>query len=143
MVHEAHMHRVVQAGALGKQADAREQPLGGLVAVLGEEDRVRLLVHPEIARTVGLLLPLQEGRDLVHAIVELGPVLRLAGDDERRARLVDQDRVHLVDDGVAERPLHAVRFLHRHVVAQVVETVLVIGAVGHVGGVRRALRLRR
>ena len=111
-------------------------------------DLVVLLVDPEVARRLGLvgllllLLPGEQRRHLVHALVDLGAVLGLARDDERRARLVDQDRVHLVDDGVGEAALEALLDVHRHVVAQVVEAELVVGAVGDVGGVRRALRPR-
>ncbi len=67
--------------------------------------------------------------------IELGAVFGCAGDDQRRARLVDQDRVDLVDDGVVEAALEAVLPRHRHVVAQVVETELVVGAVDDVARV--------
>ena len=71
----------------------------------------------------------------VYLGVELGGVLGRAGDDERRARLVDQDRVDLVDDGVGKRPLDHVVEPELHVVAQVVEAELVVGPVGHIGGI--------
>src|SRR5690606_17960667 len=58
-----------------------------------------------------------------------------AGDDERGAGLVDQDRVDLVDDGEVVAALHHVAGLPGHVVAQVVEAELVVRAVGDVGGV--------
>ena len=61
--------------------------------------------------------------------------LALAADDERRARLVDEDRVDLVDDGVVERALRVVERRELHVVAQVVEAELVVLAVGDVGAV--------
>ena len=56
-------------------------------------------------------------------------------DDQRRARLVDEDVVDLVDDGEAALALHPLVELDDHVVAQVVEPELVVGAVRHVGGV--------
>ena len=37
--------------------------------------------------------------------VEIGALLGRAADDERRAGLVDQDRVDLVDDGVVQLAL--------------------------------------
>ena len=43
--------------------------------------------------------------------------------------------VHLVDDGEVMRALHHVVDAHLHVVAQIVEAELVVGAVGHVAGV--------
>jgi hypothetical protein len=104
---------------------------------------VGLLVDPEVALALLLLLPREQRRHLVHAHVEVGVVLGLAGDDQRRARLVDEDRVDLVDDGVGELLLHAVLRRIDHVVAQVVEAELVVGAVGDVGGVGGLLLLVR
>lgn len=54
-------------------------------------------------------------------------------DDQRGAGLVDQDGVDLVDDGEVVPALHQVVERVRHVVAQVVEAELVVGAVGDVG----------
>ncbi len=75
-------------------------------------------------------------------VEHVGRVLDGAGDDERRARLVDEDGVDLVDDGVVVPALDAVLEPDRHVVAQVVEAELVVRAVGDVGGVL-VLALRR
>ena len=61
--------------------------------------------------------------------------LRLAGDDQRRPRLVDQDRVDLVDDREGVAALDEPVLRDGHVVAQVVEAELGVGAVGDVGGV--------
>ena len=65
-------------------------------------------------------------------------VLRRAADDEQGARLVDEDRVDLVDDGEGVAALDAVLDRAGHVVAQVVEAELVVGAVGDVAGVGHA-----
>ena len=67
--------------------------------------------------------------------VEFGRILGLARDNQRRARLVDQDRVDLVDDGEVEGPLDHVVELELHVVAQIVEAKLVVCAVGDVAGI--------
>ena len=55
--------------------------------------------------------------------------------------LVDQDRVDLVDDRVVVTPLGLLRFGGGHVVAEVVETELVVRAVRDVAGVLGALVL--
>ncbi len=91
----------------------------------GQDDRALLLVD--------LVVGLVELGDVgVDGVVELGAVVERAGDDQRRARLVDQDRVDLVHDGedvpALDHVLHAVL----HVVAQIVEAELVVGAVGDV-----------
>ena len=54
---------------------------------------------------------------------------RLAGDDQRRPRLVDQDRVDLVDDREGVAALDEPVLRDGHVVAQVVEAELGVGAV--------------
>jgi hypothetical protein len=107
-----------------------EQLLDALDALVGEHRRVGLLVDG----VVDLAL---EARDhLVDPAVPVGRVLGAAGDDERRAGLVDEDRVDLVDHRVVERALdHAVGRL-LHVVAQVVEAELAVLAVGDVAVVR-------
>src|SRR4029434_9562904 len=82
---------------------------------------------------VGFLL--QMGNDLVDPVILVRRILGRAGDDQGRTGLVDQDRVHLVDNGVVKLPLHALGEVELHVVAQIVEAVLVVGAVGHVGAI--------
>ena len=75
------------------------------------------------------------------------PAVRLARgrtrDDERRAGLVDEDRVDLVDDREEVTALDEVLLAPRHVVAQVVEAELVVRAVGDVGVVLLAADLGR
>ncbi len=102
-----------------------------------------LLVDREVAG--GVLLPgllaldllaaHQLGNDAVDPVVLVGGLLARAGDDERRAGFVDQDRVDLVNDGVVEVALNTIAQAELHVVAEVVETELVVGAVGDVAGV--------
>ena len=65
--------------------------------------------------------------------VGIGGLHACAGNDERRARLVDEDGVDLVDDGEVVAALHAGARAGHHVVAQVVETEFGIGAIRHVG----------
>ncbi len=102
--------------------------------------RVRFLVDQEVAgRVLGavllldLLAALQLGNDLVELVVLVDRLLGRARDDQRRARLVDQDRVDLVDDGEVVAVLDHRRQVELHVVAQVVEAELVVGPVGDVG----------
>ena len=93
--------------------------------------------------SIGVIVFGHEPRDQARVRVELvGRLAGLAADDQRRARLVDEDGVDLVDDGVVQPALHAAVELLRHVVAQVVEAELVVGRVGDVGRVRLAARAR-
>ncbi len=106
---------------------------------LGRRDRLVLLVVLEVR--VGVLpLAVRVVRDRVEAlrdpsevVVDLGGGLRLAGDDQRRPCLVDQDRVDLVHDRVAVTALDDPFERDGHVVAQVVEAELGVRAVGDLG----------
>ncbi len=73
--------------------------------------------------------------DFVDAVILVGGFFGRAGNDQRRARFVDQDRVDFVDDGEVVAALHALGQVVLHVVAQVVETEFVVGAEGDVRGV--------
>jgi hypothetical protein len=101
--------------------------LAGHHAAVGEKRVLLLLVD----RVVDVLLEQRDHR--VGLAVLVGALLGGPRDDQRGARLVDEDGVHLVDDGEVELALHAFLGLAGHVVAQVVEAELVVGAVGDVG----------
>ncbi len=105
-------------------------------ALLGGRDGVLLEVDEVVAALRGVLGPGLEARHQAgEGVVE---VLRFAGraaDDERRAGLVDEDVVDLVDDGEVALALHPLGEVLDHVVAQVVEAQLVVRGVRHVRGV--------
>ena len=105
--------------------------------VFGDADRALALVH----LVVDVLL--EQRRHPRELLVPARALLRGPGDDQRGAGLVDEDGVGLVDDGVVVAALHHVGGVPGHVVAQVVEAELVVGAVGDVAGVLHAPHLRR
>ena len=77
---------------------------------------------------------LEATHDRCEPVVQLRGVGDPSGDDQRCAGLVDEDRVDFVDDAVVVTTLlHLVGLRLRHVVAQVVEAHLVVGAVRDVG----------
>ena len=88
----------------------------------------------------------QHGRALAakHQGAPLARLLGLPRDDQRRTRLVNEDRVHFIDDAKGEGTLEdeVVRLL-REVVAQVVEAELRVGDVRDVRRVRLPPRLAR
>ncbi len=111
-------------------------------ALFSQGDGVRLFVHQEIpggvlpaVRLLDLFTPFQPGNDAIDAGVLVDGILGRARDDQGRSGFVDKDGVDLVDDGEVMAPLHHRLEVELHVVAQVVEAELVVGAVGHVGGV--------
>ena len=84
VMHDGDVLDVVERLAL-EQLGLGEQLLDMLVAGLGQGDDAGLLVE--------LVVFLHElGDEGVDGVVELGAVVERAGDDQRRARLVDQDR---------------------------------------------------
>src|SRR4051794_36587485 len=129
-----------------------QEPLGLRDAALGDRDRLVLLV--ELVVEVGDELLLRAGVEALGALarlhlagelreldVEVGRRLRRARDDERRAGLVDEDVVDLVDDPERVAALDLLLDRRRHVVAQVVEAELRVRPVRDVGGVGDVLVL--
>ncbi len=139
VVHQPDVGRVVEALAFLQQAGLQEQFLDVLVAFVRQVDLLALLVRPVVALALLGVLRLQARNELVDARIELGAFLGRAGNDQRRARFVDQDRVHLVHDRERERALHAVLEPEREVVTQVIEAEFVVRAVGYVRRVGHAL----
>ena len=95
-------------------------------ALLGDTDGALALVHLVVH------VPLEQRGHPGELLVPARALLGRTGDDQRRARLVDQDGVGLVDDAEVVPALHQVGRVPGHVVAQVVETELVVRAVGDV-----------
>ncbi len=116
-------------GRVGVDVVDAQHRLHLLKAALGGGDGLLRLVHLEV------LVADEAGHHAGELVVGLGGLGTGAGDDQRRARLVDEDGVDLVHDGEVVPPLHAAVGAGDHVVAQVVEAELGVGAVGDVGGV--------
>ncbi len=137
------LHVVLQIPVLrvGNVADA-QQLLDLQPAVIGHADRAHLLIDHIVAGEnldhllfFNLLALLQMRNDPLHAVIFVRRLVRRAGDDQRRPRLVDQDRVHLVDNRVVVPALHAVLDVELHVVAQIIKAELIVRAIGDVGGI--------
>ena len=111
-----------------KQALFDQQLFDFLQPVFGQLDAFDLFIDVE---------PFDRNfaRHLIKRNVKLGLVLGRPGDDQRRARFVDQDRIDLIDNREIERALRHLAAFVLHVVAQVVETEFVVGAVGDIGAV--------
>ena len=146
VVEQRHVDRVVEAAGVRHQA-MREHLLRLGHAGLGERHRLVLLVDDVVAGLLELLAilgldvalrggaALQARDDAIDLVVEVGGLLGRARDDERRPGLVDEDAVDLVDHREVVPALHHRLEVELHVVAEVVEPELVVGAVGDVGPV--------
>ena len=148
VVHQADVGGVVQRRAFGQQTIGTQEALCVFMALFGHEHLVRLFVYREVARRDDALacawvffthLACQRRHDAVDGHIQLGVVFCLAADDEWRARLIDQDGIHLVHDGEVEFALHTVCGFVDHVVAEVVKAEFVVRAVGDVSAISRLL----
>ena len=128
LVHEVLVDVLVEVVDAERLLDRGDTDLGGHDGALRFVDLV-------------VVVALERLHDRRELHVELLRVVGAPGDDERRAGLVDEDRVDLVDDRERVAALHLVVARDGHVVAQVVEAELVVGAVGDAGGVGAPLGL--
>ena len=113
--------------------DALSRQGAGLVLLVHDVIAVSLLVGLHLVFQLDHDALAQSADEAVHLGIQAGRVLSAARDDKRRTGLVDEDGVHLIDNGVGMAALHHVVFISHHVVAQIVEAELVVGAVGNVG----------
>ena len=142
VMHQADVGRVVQAFALAQHAALGHQALDALMAFFGDVHLLGFFIDRIVAGAVLDFLTAQLRHQQVDALIQLGALFGRTGDDQRSAGLINEDRINLVDDGVAEATLHALFKAEGQVVAQVIEAELVIGAIGDVAGIGRALFFR-
>ena len=141
--------RKVGVDVLDAQAalDLLKAALGGGNGVLG-------LVHDIVARGLHVLgsgehvmrhvlAALKATHGTREVLVGAGGLGAGTRDDERRSGLIDQDGVDLVNNGVVVTALNTLLGAGDHVVAQVIEAKLGVGAIGDIGLVGRALKLER
>ena len=127
MVNDGHVCGVIQGSAL--QNAGRSQQLFKMFVARFRQRHLPLLF-------IKLKVVTHQLRDeMIQRVVEFRPVFRRAGDDEWRACLVNQDRVHFVDNREVVPALHHLFEMVFHVVAQIVETQLVVGAICNVTGI--------
>ena len=67
--------------------------------------------------------------------VEVGALVPLAGDNQRRPGLVDEDGVHLVHNGENMAPLDHLPLVNGHIIPQIIEAQFVVGAVCDIAGI--------
>ena len=144
------LHEVVDEVAVFGQVEVLdvEEFLGFFDPALGRRDGLVFLVVLVVVLGVGGVFRFAEAfqfffvRDADQlfgqageGVIGLRRFFGATGDDQRRPRLVDQDVVDLVHDREVVAALDAFLQRLRHVVAQVVEAELGVGAVDDVAGV--------
>ena len=123
-----------------------EELLHLLHTVLGQVDRLFLFIDNVISGLFDLLshdgihlgkfaaglAPLQLSCQDIAGFIELCRLAALSGNDQRRPCLVDQNRVHLVDDRVMEPPLHQLLLVDDHIVAEIIKSQFIVGHIGDI-----------
>ena len=132
--------RGVEGIALFEQTCGAQQFFDKLVAAFRQFHLAQLFVDRVVALSI-LGVAREARHQAVDALVEFRAVLGGARNDQRSARFVDKDRVHLVDNGEIQRALKLILQRERHIVAQVIEAELVVGAIDNVGLIGLALVL--
>src|SRR4030042_2113170 len=99
------------------------QPLLHLAqADLGQRDGPRAFLQ-------NIILTLsQPGNQFGKRIIFLCCIFSSSADDERSTRLIYEDVVHFIDDGIIELPLYALGEVNHHVVPEIIETELIVSA---------------
>ena len=143
VMHQADVRGVVETLVGLQQSRFGDQLLRMFVTGIGQVNLTRFFIRPVVPLAFLGFLTLQSRHELIDAHIELSALFGRAGDDQRRAGLVDQNRVHFVDDRVSEPALRAILQPEREVVAQIVEAEFVVRAVGDVRTIGRALLFRR
>ena len=84
---------------------------------------------------------------IIHALFEAGygpghhgvHIRRLragTGNDQRRTRLIDENGIHLIDDGIVELALHHLVGINDHVIAQIIKTELIVRSERDIAAIR-------
>ena len=120
VMHQVKVVGVVQVVNLGRALHLPD-------SLLAQGDGLGALVNGIV------LVRVKAGRQLGKGVVMLHRFFRRAADDQGSARLINQDVVHFVNDGVVALPLYPLDRLDRHIVPQIIKTEFVIGAIQHVG----------
>jgi len=125
VVHVPHAHKLCSFGfALLGHADRLGLLVGDVIHCLldlfelGLPIRIDLFFHD--------LMSLERKCRALSLVIFIRRIFCGAGDDERRAGLIDQDRVHFVDDRVVKRPLNAHLDLGDHIVAEIIKSEFII-----------------
>ena len=118
---------------------ARLREIDDLVLFVDDEVPCLLLHHAHDGIHLGQLLhvlsPMHtSGQKIAHLIEGCG-LAALARYDQRRSGLVDQHRVHLVDDAIVEIPQHQLLLVKHHIVPEIIKTQLIAGHISNIAGI--------
>ena len=137
VVHQHNVARRVQRLAFIHNAFFHQQFFNQNQTTFGKVNLARFLIDREVAFAlecvrIFLLLTDQVWNDFVHFLVHFRAIFSRAGNDQRSTCFIDQDGVDFIDQRIMQFTLNALFRAKRHVVAQVVKAVFVVGTVSDV-----------
>ena len=114
------------------------------MSIFGQLNRSLFLVNDKITILSFFTTARRElGDEFIDLAIELGAIFSRTRDNQWRPRFINKNRVHLVNNGKGQLPLHLVRHAEGHVVAEVIEAELIVSAVNDVRRVSGTLFLLR
>ena len=132
-----------------RQVFKMEKLLRLLNALCGQIDNLILLINDKISGL--LLLDSHDGIDLgeilhvlasghllrqnVTGLIDSGGFVALSGNDQRRSCFIDQDGVHLIDDGIVQTAQNQLILVDCHVITQIIKAQLVVGHIGDIAAI--------
>ena len=133
MVHQHDVAGGIKRIAFFEQTHLHQNFFGALMTALAQKHGVGFFIHPIIALALFCFLAHKHGGHGVHHLIKLHVVIGLAGNNQRRACFVDQNRIHFIHHGKCECALHFVVLVGYHIVAQIIKAKFVVGAIRDVG----------
>ena len=128
MVHQSCAFGIIQRLPLWHHVHLLQTTFDEFVAIISQADLLGFFIKRE-------MLFGQFGDQGINRLVQIRTILRGTGNDQRRTRFVNQDRVNLVHDREVMVALEHLGQFRFHVVAKVIETQFVVGRIGHITGI--------
>ena len=125
VMHKRDILNVVNRGVFFQKAVFNKQFFHMLIAVIRQIDGFGFLVQFVIVFA-------QLRNQFINADIEVGAVFQRPGNNQRGARLVNENAVHLINNGKAVAALAHIGARIFHIVAQIIKTQLIIGGIGNV-----------
>ena len=136
--HIVGIHKVFDIEVLLRLGNTTRQKVTGFLLFIHKIVAVKILLVFLFGIDFHDFIHFEGFRELIRLLVQIGGFVALTRNDERGSRLVYQDGVHLVHDREIRFALNEVLFVDAHIIAQIVESKLVVGRVGDVARVSGA-----
>ena len=133
------VREVVQMEKSFHLGNALRRQIDNLVFLVDDEIAGLFLLNAHDGINLGKVLHVLAAGHLlgenIAGFIDLCGFIRLAGNNKRRACLINQDRVNLIDNRVMQAPQNQLVLVDGHVVTQIVKAQLVVRHIGDVAGI--------